>query len=88
MVSAGLGGGAAAQTYLDIGQGNRVNADLYDGELPRLRVVGGRVPPDLWHQSSPGRPTRRPSSSRACSARRSRTHGIAVPRRPTPASRR
>ncbi len=41
MLSAGLGSVPAAQTYLDITQGNRVFDSLYDGELPtglRVRV--------------------------------------------------
>jgi hypothetical protein len=48
VMSAGLGSVPAAQTYLDISQGNRVNENLYGPELPRL-VVGERgVPPPLW----------------------------------------
>jgi hypothetical protein len=39
-MSAGLGSVPAAQTYLDISQGNRVFDSLYDSELPR-RVGGG-----------------------------------------------
>jgi len=41
LMSAGLGAVPARQTYLDIGQGNRVFGSLYEGELPR-----GRVPLD------------------------------------------
>ena len=37
-----------AQTFLDISQGNRVNQNLYDGDLPRLYVRDGRVPERLW----------------------------------------
>lgn len=40
LLSAGLGSVPAAQTYLDISQGNRVFDSLYDGELP-ARVGGG-----------------------------------------------
>ncbi len=36
LLSAGLGSIPAEQTYLDIGQGNRVFDSLYDGELPAL----------------------------------------------------
>jgi hypothetical protein len=39
-MSAGLGSVPAAQTYLDIGQGNRVFDSLYDADLPP-RVRGG-----------------------------------------------
>ena len=35
-MSAGLGSVPAQQTYLDIGQGNRVFDSLYDSELPAL----------------------------------------------------
>jgi hypothetical protein len=48
LVSAGLGDVPVAQTYLDISQGNRVNKNLYDSDLPRLYVRDGRVPADLW----------------------------------------
>ena len=40
LMSAGLGSVPAAQTYLDISQGNRVFDSLYDSELPR-KVGGG-----------------------------------------------
>jgi hypothetical protein len=40
-MSAGLGSVPAAQTYLDISQGNRVFDSLYDAELPRN--VGGGI---------------------------------------------
>ena len=40
-MSAGLGSVPAAQTYLDISQGNRVFDSLYDSELPR--EVGGGI---------------------------------------------
>ena len=43
LLSAGLGGVSAAQTYLDIGQGNRVFDSLYDAELSPLRVAVNRV---------------------------------------------
>ncbi|MFN8161606.1 MAG: hypothetical protein U0R52_11260 [Solirubrobacterales bacterium] len=36
LLSAGLGDVSAEQTYLDIGQGNRVYDSLYDSELPPL----------------------------------------------------
>jgi hypothetical protein len=44
LLSAGLGSVPAAQTYLDISQGNRVFDSLYDKELPR-RVGGGMCGP-------------------------------------------
>ncbi len=50
LVSAGLGKIRAAQTYLDVGQGNRAAPSLYDEELPLLFTLGGRVPPPLWHR--------------------------------------
>jgi len=43
LLSAGLGEVPAAQTYLDVTQGNRVFDSLYDGDLPALRVRGRRV---------------------------------------------
>src|SRR5207342_3310807 len=51
VVSAGLGSVPVAQTFLDIGQGNRVNENLYDGDLPRLYVRDGRVPERLWDRT-------------------------------------
>jgi hypothetical protein len=41
LLSAGLGSVPAAQTYLDISQGNRVFDSLYDSDLPR--EVGGGI---------------------------------------------
>jgi hypothetical protein len=51
VVSAGLGSVPVAQTFLDVGQGNRVDEDLYDGDLPRLYVRDGTVPPRLWRRT-------------------------------------
>ncbi|MCL4287516.1 MAG: hypothetical protein KJ006_07710 [Thermoleophilia bacterium] len=48
VMSAGLGRVPAAQTYLDIGQGNRLFGSLYPEPLPPLYVTGSRVPPRLW----------------------------------------
>ena len=49
LMSAGLGSNVLPdQTYLDIGQGNRVFDSLYDEPLPRLFAIDGRVPPVLW----------------------------------------
>lgn len=42
LMSAGLGAVPAAQTYLDVGQGNRVFGSLYDEPLPELRGDRGR----------------------------------------------
>ena len=50
LISAGLGTVPVAQTFLDIGQGNRVNESLYDRALPYLYVRNGRVPNRLWRQ--------------------------------------
>jgi hypothetical protein len=50
-LSAGLGNVPAAQTYLDIGQGNRIFGSLYDFPLPPLEIVGGEVPPVLWDRA-------------------------------------
>ena len=44
LLSAGLGSVSAAQTYLDVSQGNRVFDSLYDEGLPR-RVGGGMCGP-------------------------------------------
>jgi hypothetical protein len=41
LMSAGLGSVPAAQTYLDVSQGNRVFDSLYDGDLPA--EVGGGI---------------------------------------------
>jgi hypothetical protein len=51
VISAGLGPVSVAQTFLDVGQGNRVNQKLYDGDLPRLYVSDGRVPTRLWERT-------------------------------------
>lgn len=48
IMSAGLGSVPANQTYLDIGQGNRVFGSLYPEDLPPLYVTGDRVPADVW----------------------------------------
>jgi len=51
LLSGGLGNEVPAdQTYLDIGQGNRVFDGLYDEPLPRLSAAGGRVPPEVWER--------------------------------------
>jgi hypothetical protein len=47
-LSPGLGGVPAAQSYLDISQGNRVFGSLYDFPLPPLVLIDGRIPPSLW----------------------------------------
>jgi hypothetical protein len=51
LVSASLGDVPVAQTYLDISQGNRVNKNLYDSDLPRLYVRDGRVPEPVWTET-------------------------------------
>lgn len=43
-MSAGLATVTAAQTFLDIGAGNRVFTSLYGDELPALSPIGTRVP--------------------------------------------
>ncbi|MEK6250756.1 MAG: hypothetical protein AABM43_02225 [Actinomycetota bacterium] len=48
LLSAGIGDVPATQTYLDIGQGNRVSETLYDGALPRTEPLGTRAP--HWQQ--------------------------------------
>ncbi|MEK6327780.1 MAG: hypothetical protein AABM66_09720 [Actinomycetota bacterium] len=56
LLSAGIGSVPAAQTWIDIGQGARINESLYDEGLPRLYVdpgLGGappHVPPTLWQR--------------------------------------
>ena len=72
LLSAGIGSVPPAQTWIDIGQGARLNESLYDEALPRLYVdpgVGGappHVPPSVWQRvrdraaGGPGRP--RPGS--------------------------
>jgi hypothetical protein len=50
LVSAGLGTVPITQTFLDISQGNRVNENLYDGDLPSIYLRGGEVPPEIWKQ--------------------------------------
>ena len=56
LLSAGIGSVPADQTWIDIGQGARLNESLYDEELPRLHVdpgLGGappHVPPSLWQR--------------------------------------
>jgi hypothetical protein len=53
ILSAGVGNISADQTYLDIGQGARVQESLYDSPLPRLKITGAegsglRVPGSQW----------------------------------------
>jgi hypothetical protein len=48
LVSPGIGDVPAAQTYLDITQGNRVNESLYDDDLPDLEVADRQVDPEAW----------------------------------------
>jgi hypothetical protein len=53
ILSAGVGNVSADQTYLDIGQGARVQESLYDSPLPRLTISGAegsglRVPASRW----------------------------------------
>jgi hypothetical protein len=48
LMSAGLGRVAAAQTYLDITQGNRVSESLYDTDLPLIRFSGRGVDRRDW----------------------------------------
>ncbi len=43
LLSAGIGSVPAEQTYLDIGQGNRVSETLYDRALPEVHTGGHRV---------------------------------------------
>jgi hypothetical protein len=56
LISAGIGSVPAAQTWIDIGQGARINESLYDEPLPLLHVdpgAGGappHVPPALWQR--------------------------------------
>jgi hypothetical protein len=50
LISGGLGVVPITQTFLDISQGNRVNEDLYDGDLPSIYLRGGEVPPEIWKQ--------------------------------------
>jgi hypothetical protein len=48
VMSAGLGSVPPAQSFLDIGQGNRVNERLYDGDVLPLYVRKGRIGPGTW----------------------------------------
>ena len=71
LLSAGIGSVPAAQTWIDIGQGARLNESLYDEGLPRLYVdpgVGG-APRTSPRPSGSGfaieRRPPRPTSSRA-----------------------
>lgn len=51
VLSAGLGRDPASQTYLDIGQGNRLSDSLYSEMLPPLYVTGNRVAGERWRQA-------------------------------------
>ena len=55
LVSAGLGSVPITQTFLDIGQGNRVNEDLYDGDLPGSTCATAPSPIGLGTNPRPGR---------------------------------
>ncbi len=48
LLSAGIGGVPAGQTYLDITQGNRVSGSLYDEGLPFIRFGETGVAPVDW----------------------------------------
>jgi hypothetical protein len=50
LMSAGLARVPAEQTYLDIGQGNRIFSSFYDGELPFL-LPFGEGPVDDWDRA-------------------------------------
>jgi len=50
LVSAGIGGVPAAQTFLDITQGNRVSESLYDRGLPLIRFGKTGVAPVDWDE--------------------------------------
>ncbi len=50
LMSAGLGRVPASQTYLDIGQGNRMFSSLYPDVLTPLYVTGNRIPGKLWRR--------------------------------------
>ena len=68
-----------AQTFLDMSQGNRVNEDLYDGDLPRLYLP--RRPGPAQALGAHGRPAPRappPTSSPACSRSTLEEAGVPV----------
>ena len=50
IMSAGIGTPPPAQSFLDIGQGNRVNEKLYDSEVLPLYVRDGRIEPEDWER--------------------------------------
>ena len=50
ILSAGIGTVPAAQTYLDITQGNRLNRSLYSGDLPLILPLRNKVPDGIWRQ--------------------------------------
>ena len=59
VMSAGIGSPPPAQSFLDIGQGNRVNNRLYDSELLPVYVRDGRLAPGTWERI-PSAPRTRP----------------------------
>jgi hypothetical protein len=75
-MSAGLGKVPALQTYLDIGQGNRVFDSLYDEDLPLL----GRHPDcHVWEQAVERRAESAPAEIDPFLLRdEARRHGVAV----------
>ena len=50
IMSAGIGSPPPAQSFLDIGQGNRINERLYDSELLPLYVREGRLEEGVWER--------------------------------------
>ena len=48
IMSAGIGDAPPAQSFLDIGQGNRINERLYDSDLPPVYAQEGRLQPEVW----------------------------------------
>ena len=48
VMSAAIGSAPPAQSFLDIGQGNRINERLYDSDLLPVYVREGRLEPGVW----------------------------------------
>ena len=48
VMSAGIGSPPPAQSFLDIGQGNRVNERLYDSDLLPIYVREGQLEEGVW----------------------------------------
>jgi hypothetical protein len=79
LMSAGLGTVPAGQTYLDVGQGNRVFDSLYGGDLPPLPPPGDRAACARWLEAADERAATAPAEIEpSLLGAELKAHGVAV----------